>query len=158
MNKEKKFQNYSLWWLDISILNLNNVRFKYSLLSNSYILSISEVYFYFFFLLNKKNLNTLNFYILDILTFNVKGTHSYYVNYQSLFFDFKILIETFFTKHAVSLSKVYFGSLWIERETKEFNQLNYTNLTDTRKLLLNYNYNSSLNYNNYNNILNDLNI
>lgn len=47
---------------------------------------------------------------------------------------------------------------WIEREIKEFNQINFINLIDSRKLLLNYNYNLNLDYSNYNNIINDLKI
>jgi Ni,Fe-hydrogenase III component G len=46
--------------------------------------------------------------------------------------------------------------LWCEREVREFNKVNYVNLTDTRKLLSNYNYNENLQYNNFNNILNDI--
>lgn len=116
------------------------------------------MYFYFFFLLNYKNLNSLNFYILDIITYKNINTNYYFLAYQSIFFDFKILVETTFKDSINSLSKIYKGSLWIERETKEFNAIQYNNLTDTRKLLSNYNYNNELQYNNYNNIINDLKI
>ena len=45
-----------------------------------------------------------------------------------------------------------------ERENKEFNNIFFQNLNDTRKLLSNYNYNKNLQYNNFNNIINDINI
>lgn len=158
MNKKKSFLNYSLWWLDVNILNINNLNFKFSFLNNIYFLQLSPKYFYYLFLLNSKNLNTLNFYLLDILVFKKINTLNYFVAYQSIFFDFKILIETQFENKISSLSKIYQGALWIEREVKEFNDLQYFNLQDTRKLLSNYNYNTNLQYNNFNNIINDLKI
>lgn len=158
MNKKKSFPIYSLWWLDISILNVTNLKFKYSLINNIYFLQIFHKYLFYFFLLNKKNLNTLNFYILDILTYKNINTYQYFIAYQSIFFDFKILVETQFKNKISSISKIYNGALWIERETKEFNLIQYNNLQDTRKLLSNYNYNNELQYNNFNNIINDLKI
>lgn len=158
MNKKNSFFNNSLWWVDLNILNLNTVSFKYSLINNIYYININSDYFYYFFLLNYKNLNSLNFYILDIMTFKSVNINNYYVAYQSIFFDFKILVETKFIDYISSLSKIYNGALWVERETKEFNNIQYINLKDTRKLLLNYNYNYQLQYNNFNNIINDLKI
>jgi hypothetical protein len=158
LNKKKIFSPATLWWLDVNILNINILKFKYSLINNIYFLYIANKYIYTYFLLNKKNLNTLNFYILDILTFKNINTYNYFIAHQSIFFDFKILIETHFKNKTTSISKINSGSLWIERETKEFNLIQYDNLLDTRKLLSNYNYNSDLQYNNYNNIINDLKI
>ena len=109
-------------------------------------------------MLNNKNINTLNFYILDILNYKNVNLNNYFVSYQSIFFDFKLLVETQFEKKISSLSKIYKGALWIERETKEFSLVEYNNLIDSRKLLSNYNYNSNLQYNNFNNIINDLKI
>jgi hypothetical protein len=157
MNK-KKFLNHYLWWLDINILNTDNLNFKFSYLNNIYFLQLNYKYYYYFFLLNNKNLNTLNFYVLDILTYKNINTHNYFLSYQSIFYDFKILIETQFKKNISSISTIYSGNLWVERETKEFNNIQYLNLTDSRKLLSNYNYNNSLQYNNFNNIINDLKI
>jgi hypothetical protein len=74
-------------------------------------LQISPKYFYFLFLLNSKNLNTLNFYLLDIVTFKNVNTFNYFVAYQSIFFDFKILIETQFQDQISSISKIYNGAL-----------------------------------------------
>lgn len=156
MNKKNFFPNSCLWWLDFNILNVNNTKFKYSLLNNIYFLSISHKFYFYFFLLNSKNLNTLNFYILDILAFRDVNIHNYFVAYQSIFFDFKILIETHFLSRIQSISNIYSGALWIERETREFNSLSYTNIPDSRKLLSNYDYNSNIQYNNFNCIINDL--
>lgn len=86
------------------------------------------------------------------------GINTYLLAYQSIFFDFKFLIETQFKQRITSVSSIYNGALWIERETKEFNSIQYTNLLDTRKLLSNYNYNTELQYNNFSNIINDLKI
>lgn len=158
MNKKKLFTPYSLWWLDLSILNINCLNFKYSLINNIYFLQIFHKYLFYFFLLNRRNINTLNFYVLDILTYKNINTHHYFIAYQSIFFDFKILLETQFKNKISSISHIYNGALWIERETKEFNLIQYINLQDTRKLLSNYNYNNELQYNNYSNIINDLKI
>lgn len=158
MNKKNSFYNNALWWVDLNILNLDNINFKYSLINNIYYININQNYFYYFFLLNYKNLNSLNFYILDIMTFKSINVNNYYVAYQSIFFDFKILVETKFNNYINSISKIYKGVLWVERETKEFNNIQYINLNDSRKLLLNYNYNYQLQYNNFNNIINDLKI
>ena len=158
MNKKKNFSNYSLWWLDTNILNINNLNFKYSYLNNIFFLKLDSKFYYYFFLLNNKNINTLNFYILDILNYKNINLNNYFVSYQSIFFDFKLLVETQFEKRISSLSKIYKGSLWIERETKEFSSIEYNNLIDSRKLLSNYNYNNNLQYNNFNNIINDLKI
>ena len=158
MDKKNLFSNNALWWVDINILNINNISFKYSLINNIYYVSLNYNYFYYFFLLNYKNLSTLNFYVLDITTFKSININYYYVAYQSIFFDFKILIETQFKNYIDSISKIYNGCIWPEREAREFNNIQYNNLKDTRKLLLNYNYNSELQYNNFNNIVNDLKI
>ncbi len=158
MNKKNFLLNTSLWWVDFNILNLNALLFKFSKINNIYFLNINYEFFFFFFLLNSKNLNTLNFYILDILTYKTKNINNYFLSYQSVFFDFKILLETNFLNSISSISNIYKGALWVERETKEFNGVQYTNLNDTRKLLLNYNYNNQLQYNNFNHIINDLKI
>jgi Ni,Fe-hydrogenase III component G len=156
---KKKVLSYSLWWLDANILSVSSLKFKYSYNSNNFIINVNKNFLYYFFLVNKKNISTLNFYILDIFSFkNNISNNNYYICYQSLFYDFKILMETQIFNNVASISKIYNGSLWSEREVKEFNKLNYSNLTDTRKLLSNYNYNEELNYNNFNNILNDIKI
>lgn len=154
----KKNTNYLIWWLDFTIINLNSFSFKYSNLNNIYYINIKEKYLYFFFLINKYNLNTLNFYNLDITNYKIINEYKYFIAYQSIFFDFKILIDTKFLKYTQSLSTINKGTLWLERENKEFSLIQYQNLNDTRKLLSNYNYNNNIQYNQFNNIINDLKI
>lgn len=146
------------WWLDLKILNINTLTFSYSKINNIYSIKLKENYLFFYFLLNKKNTTSLNFYITDLTTFNNKNINTYLIVYQSIYYDYKLLIQTIYKSKISSISSIYSGSLWIERETKEFNSVQYINLLDSRKLLSNYNYNNSLEYNNYNNIINDLKI
>lgn len=68
------------------------------------------------------------------------------------------MVDILVDKNIQSISSVYSGNSWIEREVREFNKIFFVNLNDTRKLLLSYNYNDTLHYNNYNNIINDINI
>jgi len=156
LNNKKSITSNINWWLDLNILSSTNMLFKYSKSNNNYILKIESKFLYYFFLLNKSNLNTLNFYILDLTSFLNINNYNYFVIYQSIFYDYQILVETQFFNSVDSLSSIYNGSLWLEREVKEFNKIMYNNLLDSRKLLSNYNYNCNLEYNNYNNILNEL--
>lgn len=155
---QKNIINYLTWWLDFTIINVNCSTFKYSLLNNIYYINIKENYLYFFFLINKNNVNSLNFYNLDITNYKIINNYKYFIAYQSIFFDFKILIDSTIHSAVQSLSSVNKGSLWLERENKEFSEIQYNNLNDTRKLLSNYNYNNSIQYNQFNNIINDLKI
>lgn len=155
---QKNITNYLTWWLDFTIININCSTFKFSQLNNIYYINIKENYLYFFFLLNKNNLTSLNFYNLDITNYKIINKYKYFVSYQSIFFDFKILIDSTINNPIHSLSTINKGSLWLERENKEFSSLQYTNLNDTRKLLSNYNYNNSIQYNQFNSIINDLKI
>lgn len=155
---QKNIMNYLTWWLDFTIINVNSSTFKYSQLNNIYYVNIKEKYLYFFFLINKNNINSLNFYNLDITNYKILNKYKYFIAYQSIFFDFKILIDTTIKNTIQSLSTINKGSLWLERENKEFSSLQYTNLNDTRKLLSNYNYNNSIQYNQFNSIINDLKI
>lgn len=155
-NKPKQFSNLSIWWLDYAILNTNSINFKFSLTNNIFYININNNNFLNFFIINKKNLNSIHFYILDNVI--ISSENKYFLTYQSIFFDFKIFIITRYNKHLNSISKIYFGSGWQEREAKEFNNVPFIGLNDTRKLLSNYNYNAEIQYNNYNNILNDIQI
>jgi len=156
LNKKKIIINNNLWWLDYSILNLDNIKFKYFYFSN--IFYIKLINFFFFFLINKNNLNNMFFYNLDALVYNKNNLNKYYIGTQTFFFDLQILIEIKFNNKLQSLSKIYSGNTWIERELKEVNNILFINLLDNRKLLSNYNYNNNLEYNNYNLILNDIKI
>jgi Ni,Fe-hydrogenase III component G len=156
MIEKKKFSNSMLWWLDYSILNTNNIRFKYLLTNN--VFSVSLLNFFYFMLINKKNLNALFFYNLDAVIKKNINRNTLFIAYQSIFFDFKILIDVNFSKNISSTASIYPGNSWVERELKEFNQVNVLKLNDSRKLLLNYNYNLTAQYNHYNNITNDINV
>lgn len=139
-----------LWWLEFSILTTQSISFKYNKYNNIYYLNMQN--YYYFLLLNKFNLNTLFFFLLDCTILNKK----YYLSIETLFYDFKILVSSNINKSLVSVSNIFFSNSWVERELKEVNRVNFINLKDSRKLLLNYNYNSELVYSNYNNIVNDL--
>lgn len=155
---QKNIMNYLTWWLDFTIINTNSFKFQYSQINNIYYINVKEKYLYFFFLVNKNNINSLNFYNLDIANYKITNKYKYFVAYQSMFFDFKILIDTVIINSTHSISEVNKGSLWLERENKEFSLIQYTNLNDTRKLLSNYNYNNIIQYNQFNSIINDLKI
>jgi hypothetical protein len=98
--------------LDANILSVTSLRFKYSYNSNNFIVNVNKKFLYFFFLVNRKNISTLNFYILDIFSLkNNINKNNYYVGYQSLFYDFKILVESHIINNVSSISKIYSGSL-----------------------------------------------
>lgn len=158
MNKKRKFVNSSLWWLDTNILNTENIKFKYSYESNIFFLKISKLFYYYYFLINKKNLNSLMFSNLDSVLISSSNKNNYYLAGQTIFCDFKFMLEVYSNTHLHSISGIYSGNSWVEREVKEFNKVFFINLNDSRKLLLNYNYNETINYNHYNNIIGDINI
>jgi Ni,Fe-hydrogenase III component G len=155
MNKKTNTFN-NIWWLEFSMLSTNNINFKYYYTNNIFFINLTN--FFYFFLINKYNtLNTL-FYCVDATINQDKNKKFYYVSYQSFFYDLKILCEIQFKNYLQSLSGIYHSHTWVERELKETNKVFFLNLVDTRKLLSNYNYNSTINYNNYNNIINDIKI
>lgn len=156
MIKKKFFLNN--WWLDSTILNPNLTSFKFSLTNNIFYLNLSNKFLFYFFLVNKNNLNNYYFYLLDSTVLTNFEKKEYQIAYQSIFFDLKILVNVKFKNTLQSLTKIYKAASWVERENKEFNNITFNNLNDTRKLLSNYNYNKNLQYNNFNNILNDLHI
>ena len=90
------------------------------------------------------------------MVYKYKTQKNYHIAFQSIFFDYKLLlkIQTKFLLH--SISNVYKSNVWVERELKEFNDIFYFNMNDSRKLLLNYNYNKVLPYSQYNNIIEDI--
>jgi Ni,Fe-hydrogenase III component G len=69
-----------------------------------------------------------------------------------------LLLNINVANNILSISKIYFGNTWVERELKEFNNIYFIGLIDSRKLLSNYNYNNKLNYNQFNSIISDLKI
>lgn len=138
----------------MSILNTSVNSFNYSKNNNIFFFKLNT--FFNFFFINKKNLNSLYFYVLDCSLINFLNINYYYIAYQSFFFDYQILLESKFFKRIASISTIYSGNSWVERELKEKNKFIYINLNDSRKLLLNYTYSNSIEYNNYNHIINDL--
>ena len=156
MNKKKIITNNNLWWLDFSILNLNNIKFKYFYFSN--IFYIKLINFFFFFLINKNNINNMLFYNLDSLIFNNNINDKYNCGVQTMFFDLQVLLEINFNNKLTSLSGIYSGNTWLEREMKEMGNITFLNLLDNRKLLSNYNYNNNLEYTHFNSIINDIKI
>ena len=156
MNKKKIITNNNLWWLDFSILNLNNIKFKYFYFSN--IFYIKLINFFFFFLINKNNINNMLFYNLDSLIFNNNINDKYICGVQTMFFDLQVLLEINFNNKLTSLSGIYSGNTWLEREMKEMGNITFLNLLDNRKLLSNYNYNNNLEYTHFNSIINDIKI
>ena len=157
MKEKRKFTNNSLWWLDVCILNNNNFLFNYKNNNNLFYLNINNSFYYYYYLIMRKNLNTLLFLNSDITT--IKSTiNKLYISKQSIFCDFKIMLSVNIENKINSVSTIYCGNTWLERELREFYNFFFINLVDSRKLLLNYNYNSSLNYNQFNNIISDINI
>ncbi len=150
--KNLKFSNNSLWWLDFSVINTANTAFTYKKNSNTYVISINSTNL--FFLINSKNLSSVYFYILD----GCICKNTLFISYQSFFFDFKVLINIKFKDVLKSITNSNYGFSWVERELREFNNVSFFGLNDTRKLLSNYTYENTLSYNNYNNIINDLNL
>lgn len=148
--------NYLNWWVDSAILNYKDVNYSYNEHSKVYSLNVSKDFFFFFLLLNKKNTNTLNFFYSDITVVGNNYKNQYLINYQSIFYDFRVLILVNFFNQIISLTKINKGLTWSERELKEFNKVSISNLLDSRKLLTNYNHNNATAYNNFNNIVNDL--
>ena len=157
MKKSKKEAlKLSLWWVDHCLITTKNTKYRYSYTDNIFFIDIRDSY-YLFFLLNKKNMYSIYLYILDLVYFKHTATSkAIYVSYQSFFFDQKILLFHQPIDKVRSLSNLYKGSRWLERELREESSIPVLNLKDTRKLLHNYDYNKNLSYNNYSYILNDI--
>ena len=152
----KKFTNNALWWLDLHILNLNNIIFLFSKTNNIYYLDLQNNFLSYMHLLNKFNLSGSKFFTLDKTIYDYNSKKNYYIAIRSIFFDFQLLIKISTNKEIQSVSSIYSGDLWVERELREMSGIHYKNLQDSRKLLLNYNYNQQLQYNQYNNIIEDI--
>ena len=151
MNKKTNTFN-NIWWLEFSMLNTNNINFKYYYTNNIFFINLTN--FFYFFLINKYNtLNTL-FYCVDATINQDKNKKFYYVSYQSFFYDLKILCEIQFKNYLQSLSGIHHSHTWVERELKETNKVFFLNLIYYRKIFWNYNYNFKINYNKYNNFIN----
>lgn len=149
----KYFQHNTLWWVDFSII-INTPVFFYQKFTNNFYLQLTNKSHYFYYLITLNHINSFFFYILDLTTVNLKK-NQLMISHQSIFFDYKVITTTTSNQNAESISKLNKGSTWLERENRELNSVNYNNLTDSRKLLLNYNYNNDIFYHNFNHIIND---
>lgn len=154
MSKQTKSLNKNLWWLDFSILNVNNVNFKFYYFNNIFFIKLTN--YKYFCLINKYNVNCIKLYNLDSMLIKNFNKHEMYTSMQTLFFDINMLISITFFKKISSVSSIFFSNSWVERELKEFNFVTFNDLADTRKLLSNYNYNNTTLYNQFNNILTDI--
>jgi len=150
----KYFRPSTMWWVDFSIL-FNNYLFFNQQYTNNFYLQISAKTHFYYYLITLNHVNSFLFYILDSTSVNLKKTQLA-INHQSIFFDYQITTLTTVNKKISSISKINKGSTWLEREDKELNKTNYSNLADSRKLLLNYNYNLDVSYVGFNQMINDI--
>ncbi len=149
----KHFKHNNLWWIDFSII-FNSCIFLSQEYTNNYYIQLSNKTHIYYYLLILNHVNSFLFYILDITSFKLKKPNL--INtHQSFFFDFQVTAITKNTNTINSISKINKGCVWLEREDRELNNTNYNNLTDSRKLLLNYNYNSNVSYSGFNQIVSD---
>ncbi len=156
MEKQKNLSPNTLWWLDTHIINTSILKFKFNKTDNLYYVNLTNKFYYYFFLLNKINSNTLFFSNLDAVILKTAMNNHYYIATQTMFSDFKIIVYTKFNDYLQSISQIFPGNTWIERELREFNENTFLNLVDTRKLLSNYNCEINLNYVHFNEITNDI--
>ena len=150
----KYFRPSTMWWVDFSII-FNNYLFLNQQYTNNFYLQLSTKNHFYYYLLILNHINSFLFYILDSSTVNLKK-NQLIINHQSIFFDYQVTTLTNINKKINSISKLNKGSTWLEREDRELNKTNYTNLADSRKLLLNYNYNLEVSYTGFNQIISDI--
>lgn len=150
----KYFRPSTMWWVDFSII-FNNYLFLNQQYTNNFYLQLSTKNHFYYYLLILNHINSFLFYILDSSTVNLKK-NQLIINHQSIFFDYQVTTLTNINKKINSISKLNKGSTWLEREDRELNKTNYANLADSRKLLLNYNYNMEVSYTGFNQIINDI--
>lgn len=149
-----KLNLLTIWWTDFYILNTNFNKFLINKTNNYHYFLINNAHIYVYFLLNRNHVNTLFFINLDSAI--VKELKKCYYTLQTVFFDYKMLLTTTYNTNIISITTLYNGNVWLERELKEMNNVEFLYLTDTRKLLLNYTYDDTLLYNNYNTIINEV--
>lgn len=149
-----KFNLLTIWWIDFFILNVNSTKFLINKINNYHYFLLDNSYIYIYFLLNRNHINTLLFINLDSTI--LKDIKRCYYTLQTVFFDYKMLLITTFNTSIMSITTLYNGNVWLERELKEMNNIEFLYLTDTRKLLSNYTYDDTLLYNNYNIIINEV--
>lgn len=107
----------------------------------------SHFYYYWFCLFLK--INTSNIYFLqDLYIFKkVKSEHICLLNVACYYTSSMLTLYTEVKKNLTieSLSGIYRGFIWVEREVQEFSNLLFCNLLDTRRLLTDYTQNTDVN-------------
>lgn len=153
--KKKLINARNLWWIEFFSLQITNVKFTYNHIDNINKLIISNSYINLLFTVLKNSTQTTFFSIVDYSVVSANNKYAVYVA-QSFFKNIKLNIFIDVKNQLLSLTNLYYGNMWIERELKEFSNIYVLNLYDTRKLLLNYDYNTSITYNSFNNIITDI--
>lgn len=156
VKKKFNFKNYKLWWIDFNYTCNSIIKFKY--INNINIIHIQKQDSIIFFLYLIKNIQSLFFYLLDFSKNfeKIKSLSQVYINFQSIFYSFSFLLYFYYTNFLYSISSIFNGSLWLEREFSERYAINFLNIKDSRKLLYSYNYNKDLYFTNYNHIISDI--
>ncbi len=122
----------------INILNYN--------ILNSYNIFINKINWFFQFVCINKCIPNYYYYTLDLFLYNINILQ---LNLNTYFNTNKLNIITKGNKKQ-SLSSIYKGNIWMERELSELHNFFFINLLDTRKLLQNYTINQKLIYKNNN--------
>jgi len=158
MTINNKITNHSVWWVEFLILNSNTIKFSYQLSDNTFFFHITTrtypFFIYFLKFLPQSNL----FQVLDLTNISLTQKNELCSIYQSVFNNLKLCIIFPIINQIFSSTNIFKSNTWLERELKEFSVINIQNLIDTRKLLLNYNYNNTLKFNQYSSIISDINI
>ena len=153
-----KNKNIKTWIINFDItclLNIknNNLLFFTSNVNNSNNLFIKNTQNNLLYLINSLRVNYLNqFFAVDIS--NIKycnNTNLIYI-FSCYLTNYKIILISLLNKINIlpSYSNIYLNFSWVERELKEFSDLFFNNLKDSRRLLTDYSYSSYINYKDYN--------
>lgn len=133
-------KNLKIWTSNKTSKNTQYISLYYNIYKILFILKNTFQNFY---------LSLIDICGMDISSFNLK-----YFFKQSLLFNYlitfnfnnyktfnKVLFLVFLTKNYLySIDNLFFNANWLERELIEFFNINLLNKTDTRNLLLDYNF------------------
>lgn len=155
MTTKRKFTNKSIWWVEFTTLNFSNNLFFYNKSNNLLSIKTKAKNLYLLSILLKYNLNSYFYCFVDAVVLKKEKSYFTYQVFQTIFQDIKFIILVN-DKKLISLSTIYPGNTWVERELRESTGVNYTGLLDTRKLLLNYTYKTDIEYIQYNSLISDL--
>ena len=105
---------------------------------NTYYLYINYKFIKIINLYIKHELYLNNTIFIDNSIFNKKYL---YYNYFSFYLNLHFFFINYIKKNQIlSISYIYYNSLWVERETSEMFYIFFKNIKDSRKLLLNYSF------------------